>query len=409
MKFILSLLLFFLTASTVLASSDDQMGWRRDGQPVSNTDARKNINEFGASLIITSDADWENKWNTPAETSPKFRTVEKLKIGEQATLLIFFANPKLDSAGSVDVTCDVKITRPNNLTTDNRGLKGFTGQLIGPVTNTFLTETVIRFVGEKSDPLGEWVVDVTVHDNNRHVSIPLKSKFTLSAATVLKDPPKSEKELIEWMTYYYLHPSPESTSSVIQSMQQFGYFKKESAGAPLASFFSCIFRSSPTAIESSLKTFANFSPEEQQILVRSLWLANTKEAKFQLEKLIAIQLNNENPKNADLLKTNPPEIEKMPINSPDILDMLWGAFMATGDEKYVVQVISVLSYSTIKGDVARLLVGGSARWSLTSNAIQHKRVLDICISQLKKQPKEATAILSEIITEAKKERMTRGV
>ena len=83
--------------------------------------------------------------------------------------------------------------------------------------------------------------------------------------------------------------------------------------------------------------------------------------------------------------------------------------MATGEEKYVIQVISVLPYSIIKGNIPRLLVGGSARWSLTSNAIQHKRVLDICMSQLDKQPKEVKEILSEVITEATKERMKNGV
>ena len=409
MKLLLSLLLVFVPAFFASASTEDPMGWRQDGHPVANTDVRKAVSGFGASIIITPDPDWESKWNTPAETSPEFTTVEKLKIGERATILIFFANPKLDAAGSVDVTCDVKITRPNNQITDNRSLKGFTGKLRGPVTNTFLSEAAICFVGEPTDPLGEWVVNVTVHDNNRHVSIPLRSKFTLSAAGVGTETPMPEKALNEWMTYYYLHQTPETTTLAIQSMQQLGYLKKESAGAPLVSFFSLIFRSSPTAIESSLKSFANFSPEEQQILLRSLWLANTKQAKIQLEKHITIQVNNGIHDNADLLKSDPQEIDKLPINSPDILDMLWGAFMATGDEKYVVQVISVLPYSTIKGDVARLLVGGSARWSLTSNAIQHKRVLDICISQLDKQPKEVKAILSEVITEATKKRATRRV
>ena len=385
------------------------MGWRQDGHPIANTDVRKAVDGFGASVIITPDADWESKWNTPAETTPKFTTVEKLKIGERATILIFFANPQLDAAGSVNVTCDVKITRPNNQITDNHGLKGFTGKLRGPVTNTYLTESVISFVGEPTDPLGEWVVDVTVHDHNRHISIPLRSKFTLSAAVVTTKPLMPEKALNDWLTYYYLHPTPETTSLAIQSMQQLGYLKKESVGAPLASFFSLIFRSSPMAIESSLKTFANFSSEEQQVLLRSLWLANTKQAKIQLGKLIAIQVNNGIHDNEDLLESDPQEIDKLPVNSPDILDMLWGAFMATGEEKYVVQVISVLPFSTIKGDVARLLVGGSARWSLISNAIQHKRVLDICISQLDKQPKEVKAVLSEVITEATKERAEGGV
>lgn len=69
----------------------------------------------------------------------------------------------------------------------------------------------------------------------------------------------------------------------------------------------------------------------------------------------------------------------------------------------------MLPYSTVKGNIPRLLVGGSARWSLTLNAIQHKRVLDICNSQLEKQPKEVKEILSEVISEAVKQRTESGV
>lgn len=404
MKLILSLLLVIAAAMGASASTGEEMGWRDEkGQLVQNTDDRKAISGFGASVIITTDADWEKKWNTPAATTPKFTTTEKLRIGEQGTFLIFFANPKLDSNGSIDVTCDIKIIRPNGITTENTGLKGFTGKLNGSPENTYLTESIIRFVGEQSDPLGEWVIDISVRDNIRQVVVPLKLKFSLLPADSSKKPDMSETELNDFMVRYYLHPSPEKVSQAVQTMHKMGYLQKESAGAPITSFLSLIFRSSFSAIETTLVDFSSYSPTGQQVLLRALWLADTAQSKMTLQKLVA---GNDN---AELLKSVPPKIEQLPIESPDVLDMLWGAFMATGDEKYVVQVISVLPYSTIKGNIPRLLVGGSAKWSLTSNAIQHKRVLDICESQLEKQPKEVKEILSEVISEAKKERTTGGV
>lgn len=170
-------LLFSVAAS---AFADETMGWRQDGKPVQNEEARKSIKGFGAALIITPDIDWEAKWNTPADTSPRFSTVDKLKIGSEATILIFFANPKLNLDGNVNVTCDVKITRPNNKVTENKGLRGFAGKLQGATINTYLTESIIKFVGEPSDPIGEWIIDVTVHDNYRQVSVPLRAKFELT-------------------------------------------------------------------------------------------------------------------------------------------------------------------------------------------------------------------------------------
>jgi hypothetical protein len=404
MKLILSLLLVIAAAMGASASFGEEIGWRDEkGQLVQNTDDRKAISGFGASVIITTDADWEKKWNTPAANTPKFTTTEKLKIGEQGTILIFFANPKLDSNNSIDVTCDVKIIRPNGITTKNTGLKGFTGKLNGSPESTFLTESIIRFVGELADPVGEWIIDIKVHDNIRQVTVPLKLKFSLLPADSAKEPAMSENELNDFMVYYYLHPTPEKISQAVKAMHKMGYLQKESACAPITSFLSLIFRLNPSAIETTLADFSSYSPTEQQLFLRALWLADTAQTKMALQKLV---VGNEN---AELLKSVPPKIEQIPVESPDVLDMLWGAFMATGDEKYVLPVISVLPYSTIKGNIPRLLVGGSARWSLTSNAIQHKRVFDICNSQLEKQPKEVKEILSEVISEATKKRTETGV
>ena len=171
---------FLLLSVTASVFAEETMAWRQDGKPIQNEEARKSINGFGAALIITPDADWEAKWNTPSDTRPRFSTVDKLKIGAEATVLIFFANPMLNPDGRVDVTCDVKITRPNNKVTENKGLRGFTGNLKGPTTYTYLTESVIRFVGEPTDPIGEWIIEVTVNDNYRQVSVPLRAKFELT-------------------------------------------------------------------------------------------------------------------------------------------------------------------------------------------------------------------------------------
>ena len=404
MKLIMALFLVFAAAIGASASSGENLGWRdQEGQLVQNTDDRKAIEGFGASVIITTDVDWEKKWNTPAATTPKFTTTDKLRIGEQGTILIFFANPKLDSDNSIDVTCDIKITRPNNITTENSGLKGYAGKLMGPPENTYLTESIIRFVGEPSDPVGEWVININVHDNIRHVTVPLKLKFNLLPADSAKEPVMTENELNDFMSYYYLHPTPEKVPQAVQAMHKMGYLQKESAGAPLTAFLSLIFKSTSSAIEKSLVDFSSYPPTEQQVLLRALWLADTSQSKMALQKF---KLGNDN---AELFKSVPPKIEQLPVESPDVLDMLWGAFMASGDEKYVIQVISVLPYSTIKGNIPHLMVGGSAKWSLTSNAIQHKRVLDICKAQLEKQPKEVKEILLEVISEAEKERKQGGV
>lgn len=180
MKFLLPLLLVALSAIMSFASPGVCGALPRDNPPAADSDTNKSVAGFGASLIVTADPDWESKWDTPSEVIPTFSEVQSLKRGEPATILVFFTNPALDAAGTADVTYDLKITGPDKQMSENHALKGFTGTLGGPPTNTYLAGNVTRFVGEPADPLGEWVVDVVVHDNHRHVSIPLRARFTLT-------------------------------------------------------------------------------------------------------------------------------------------------------------------------------------------------------------------------------------
>jgi len=409
MKFLFPLLLVAVCAVTAWASPGDHRVWLQDGSPVADSDARKSVNGFGASMIVTTDPDWEGKWNTPAEVTPTFSAVHDLKRGEQATILVFFANPALDAAGTADVTCDVRVIRPDRQVVEDRGMSALAGPLSGPPTNTFLAENVIRFTGEPEDPLGEWVVEVVVHDNHRRVAVPLRTTFTLSAAPVAAAPPLSEKALDEWLTYYYLHPEPEKTPLAILSMQRLGYLKKDSARAPLVAFLSLIFRSSGAVIEPSLKPFPSLSTGEQQVLLHALWVAGTGEAKAHLKRCLALLADRGIAGNEELSKLDPPALDRMTIDSPAVLDMLWGAFMATGDEKYVIRVIGVLPYAAAEGNVAQLLIGSSARWSLAANAARHRRVLDICVSQMAKQPEEVRKVLAEVIVEATRKPPTEDI
>ena len=86
-----------------------------------------------------------------------------------------------------------------------------------------------------------------------------------------------------------------------------------------------------------------------------------------------------------------------------VLDALWGYFMATGDDAPVVRIMAALPWMEVRGDIPRLSVGGAAKWSLTSNAAQHERVLRICRAQLSRQPKDVATVLRQVIQEAEED------
>jgi len=75
--------------------------------------------------------------------------------------------------------------------------------------------------------------------------------------------------------------------------------------------------------------------------------------------------------------------------------------MEIGENIPVVRIISALAWLEVKGGTNKLLVAGAARWSPTSNAVQHARVLEIRQEEAGKLPKHIAEILREIIKKAK--------
>jgi len=91
------------------------------------------------------------------------------------------------------------------------------------------------------------------------------------------------------------------------------------------------------------------------------------------------------------------------ISDPSVLDLLWGRFFGSGDERCVQRIISVLPWLQDRSNATKMLVGGAAQWSLTSNAMQHQRVMEICRREVATQPDEIKMVLREIIHRAEDE------
>lgn len=151
-----------------------------NGNPSPDTASRRSIGEFGGWLLTTSDPDWEKKWNTPPETAPVFNEARMVTLGERIFTLTFFANPELDANHEANITCDLKVIRPDGTESINqRDVVCFQGRLKEEPSNIYLAAPVIDFLAEPGDPIGIWTIEITLKDNVRNVVIPLKTAFTL--------------------------------------------------------------------------------------------------------------------------------------------------------------------------------------------------------------------------------------
>jgi hypothetical protein len=103
-------ILTVLIASTLAWSCASADAWKdSSGNPIPETDSRRAVGDFGGSLVLTTDPDWEQRWNTSPESVPHFAEKSGVSGGQKLFALVFIVNPKLNDLRESDVTCDLEV------------------------------------------------------------------------------------------------------------------------------------------------------------------------------------------------------------------------------------------------------------------------------------------------------------
>jgi len=134
---------------------------------------------FGAAVVITSDSRWKSHRGALLHEMPKPARLNSLRVGGKVWALIFLTNPMPDTAGGVNVTCDVRTVRPNGKVTVHREVCALRRKDAGRKSHIYLAEFVVTMLGEENDPLGEWVLEIVVRDRNRGVEVPIVGRYIL--------------------------------------------------------------------------------------------------------------------------------------------------------------------------------------------------------------------------------------
>jgi hypothetical protein len=94
-----------------------------------------------------------------------------------------------------------------------------------------------------------------------------------------------------------------------------------------------------------------------------------------------------------LLAIGPGSVYQTRVVSAGSMNLRWGAFLASGDERNVVSILEALG-SNEPG------LATSARFALAQEAASHPRVLEICTEQLGRQPQAVRAELRAVVDDA---------
>ena len=214
---------------------------------------------------------------------------------------------------------------------------------------------------------------------------------------------ESPQDLVQWMTYYYMHPQPQLLVPAVLYADAHGLIDPTKGEAPLTAFLSQVFAQNPKKIFAWCDQLSPaISKKGLPMLWSACWWSNTTEGKEALNKMIS-ELPE---KSQDLVRGQlakaPEPIDQREVKNGAVLDELWGAFTATGDDKYVLRVMSTLPWTyDPAGDYNKLAIGGAARWSLTSNAQQHPKVKEL-VTRMRQTHPEWKKALDQVLADASK-------
>ena len=193
------------------------------------------------------------------------------------------------------------------------------------------------------------------------------------AAPESSEPPAPTEKMLEASSIlmnYYKNPEPEKIAGMLPTFFEM-CASKNSSGGPLVAFLTEIVRANPDRVP-EWKKITDALPRKQRKVADAVY------------RLAA-------DKNYDLTKGC--------VGAPGEIDMLWGAFFATGDPKFPTAVTKIAAKVLPEGVID--LGVSSAAWSLASVAVAqgHAPVLDAARAYLKSASREEREALASRLSE----------
>ena len=188
-----------------------------------------------------------------------------------------------------------------------------------------------------------------------------------------------------WLNQYYENPRPQDFLSAVARLDESGYFEHQPTATSIG-FFTDVFARNHEKVNTWLSHTAHLSDTTRRILAAAAWQAGHPQGARELRELAAHSSPQVRSQITQLLKREPVAVTETPVASVSSMNLRWGAFLASGDERHVTSILTALG----SGEPS---LTTAARYTLAQNAAKHDRVLRICQAEMEKQPE---AIRAEI-------------
>jgi hypothetical protein len=234
---------------------------------------------------------------------------------------------------------------------------------------------------------------------------------------------------VDWINDYRRTHDLKRAPLAIRALSNFGGLKNPESSGVYVGFIAGLIGSHPDEADRLIDKMLPVREEDQWVIVRAIaysglpdWKDVMRRHAYQLDArqlMIADYLNGRLPPLTALeIKPSPTTWQRMkeafaigwpgekkstrPIvlePSQEVLDALWGYYLASGSYGPVLRMVEMLPWSKDRDNVDKLTVGSMAKFTLATNASRDKQLLDKLrtIRNAKSQTKDTRALLDEVI------------
>jgi hypothetical protein len=260
--------------------------------------------------------------------------------------------------------------------------------------------------------------------------------YSQAAAAQAKPADFGSSDLVlAWINGYRHKPEPERLPLAIQSLSRYGAFRDPESCGVYVGFIAGVLGGNPEIAGDLIARSFPVNPEDHWVMVRAIahsglphWKHLMAEHAYRMPSrsvMIAKFVDGSLPTLSDTVAQPPPTTNeklkrlfsgdkpKGPAvdwaldASPEVLDMLWGRFFATGDYGPILRIVDMLPFSIDRDTVDKLTLGVMAKYTLASNASRNPDLLAMLKRAAGQQSPETVKILVQITDAADTMQLTK--
>jgi hypothetical protein len=236
----------------------------------------------------------------------------------------------------------------------------------------------------------------------------------------------STDAMLKWINAYRGKPDPDGLPALVRALSDMQAFKDAQSSGAYIGFIAGVLGANPDRAETLVGKMLSIAPADYWVLVRAIaysdlpnWKIvllkyadrmNTRGAMIdhyvdgKLPTLDQIAYRSAKPGMLDKIKDVFIKSEHQKAvaldPSPELIDVLWGYYLATGSYKPIGRIIKLLPLANDHDSVDNLTTGSAAKFTLASNAVRDLHLLAMLKRAVKGQPEDVAKVLNDVIETA---------